>query len=807
MIGKIISHYRIIKELGRGGMGVVYKAEDTKLKRIVALKFLPLELTRDPEAKERFILEARAASALDHQNICTIHEINETQPADGEPGEGQLFIVMTCYKGKTLKEKIKDKRLKIKEVIDIAGQIAQGLANAHAKGIVHRDIKPANIFITDEGVVKILDFGLAKLAGPTKLTKTGTTVGTVSYMSPEQARGEKVDHRTDIWSLGVVLYEMATGQLPFKSEYEQAIVYSITNEEPELVTNLRTSVPLELEWIINRALAKKPEERYQNVDDLLVDLKKVNEDLKNGEKTTVKDNDKGKVVYVGRFILPIIILLAIIIVITGYFIYRENKLKKSEDKAISKIEKTVEKKWENSIAVLPFTDMSPKKDQEYFCDGMAEDIIMKLSNIEKLKVISRTSVMRYRDTDKFIKEIGKELGVTAILEGSIRKEKDNIRISAQLSNVEDGFQLWAGSYDRKLESVFDIQREISEKIAEALKMKLTLKEKEHLQKKPTESLEAYNLYNLGRIFYFQRTLSSYQKAIEYFNQAIRVDSNYALAYAGLADTYSWLGFFGFSEELSPHKAFKKAKAAALKALEIDDELVEAITAYAAICWKYDLDIKKAEREIQKALLLNPGYAEAHREYSEILTLQGHYEQSIEEMKHAQILAPVSPYYISYLSWAYMMAHRYNQAIDKAKQAIDMDPDFPNTYFYLGLAYLWNGQHEEGIALLKRTLEKSGTNWLVLGFLGYAYGISGKKNEAKRILTDILNQYDQNFISPVVIANIHAGLDNRKQALDWLERAYEERWSQLAYIKASRFWDNIRTEPRFQALLKKIGLEK
>ncbi len=798
MIGKTISHYRIIDQLGTGGMGVVYKAEDTILKRTVALKFLPPELTRDPEAKTRFIREAQAASSLDHPNICTIYEIDETP-------EEQLFIVMGYYQGKTLKDKIKDEKLKIKEAVDYTIQIAQGLARAHEQGIVHRDIKSANIIITDRGEVKILDFGLAKLAGQVQLTKVSSTLGTIAYMSPEQLSGKEVNHRTDIWSLGVVLYEMITGQLPFKGEYEQAIIYSILNEEPESLSIIRSDIPSALEQVIKKTISKNLGGRYQNLDQLLSDVKHVKEDLKTEEKTKPTAKEKSKVTYARKFILPVIILLAIIIIISVYFTFIVKNNKKYDNKIIDKIEEHIEAKWKYSIAVLPFKDLSPQKDQQYFCDGIIEDIMMKLSKVEKLKVISRSSVMHYRNTDKYVKEIGTELGVANILEGSIRKEKDKIRINAQLVNVEDGFQLWAESYDRKLESVFDIQSEIAEKIAESLEIELSLEEKGQLQKKSTENLEAYNLYNLGRIFYYQRTISSYQKAIEYFNQAIQVDSNYALAYAGLADTYSWLGFFGFSNVYSSHEAFEKSKTAALKSLKIDDQLVEAQTAYAAVCWKYDLDIKKAKREIQKALSLNPTYVEAHREYSEILTLLGHHEQSIEAMKHAQILAPVSPYYISYLAWAYMMARRYDIAIEQAKQAIEMDPDFPNTYFYLGFAYIGKGQYDKAIDLFKTALEKSGSNSLILSFLGYAYGKSGKIKEAEQILTEIMNQYQNNYISPVIIATVHAGLDNREQALDWLERAYKEGGSQLAYIKVSQLWDNIRTEPRFQALLNKIGL--
>ena len=468
MVGQTISHYKILEKLGEGGMGVVYKAEDTKLKRTVALKFLPPEFTRDKDAKERFSIEAQAAAALSHSNIVTVHEIDEC--------EDQIYIAIEYVKGQSLKDKIESGPLNINEALKIAIQVAEGLNEAHEKGIVHRDIKSANIMITDKGQVKIMDFGLAKLKGKSKLTKAGTTVGTTSYMSPEQSMGKDVDHRTDIWSLGVVLYEMITGQLPFKGEYEQAVVYSILNEEPEPVTGLRTGVPKELERIINKALEKNPSERYQHVQDIMIDIKGLR---------------------------------------------KKNKLRRLKGIHTDTGSKP-------SIAVLPFRDMSPQKDQDYFCEGIAEEIINALTQIEKLRVIARTSAFAYKGENIDAREIGKKLDVETLLEGSIRKAGNRLRITAQIINVADGSHLWSEKYDREMEDIFAIQDEITLTVVDNLKIKLLGKEKENIVKHHTDNQEAYNSYLKGRYFWNRRYKIGYRMALEHFQQAIEKDPFFVL---------------------------------------------------------------------------------------------------------------------------------------------------------------------------------------------------------------------------------------------------------------------------------------
>jgi len=556
MMGKIISHYKILKKIGEGGMGEVYLAEDTKLDRKVALKFLPKRFTNvganGDSPKERFFREARAAAALNHPNIVTIYEINEY--------EDQTYIAMEYIEGETLKDKITSGTLLLTKVVDYAIQICEGLQKAHAAGIVHRDIKPQNIIINRDGQVKILDFGLAKLKGVSQLTKESSTLGTVNYMSPEQIQGLDVNQRTDIWSLGVVLYEMITGQLPFKGDYEHAVVYSILNEEPEPLSKLRPDVPSELERIVGNALAKSENERYDNVEALLEDLKAL--------KRLLKSN-----------------LL----------------LEKASDKASKP-----------SIAVLPFRDMSSQKDQEYFCEGIAEELINALVKLDGLRVAARTSAFQFKDSDSDIKKIGLKLQVETVLEGSIRKAGDQIRITAQLINVTDGFHLWSEKYDRKLQDIFAIQDEISLAIVDKLEVKLLGHDRTALVRRHTVDQEAYNLYLKGLYFWNRRLEGGMRKAMAFFQQAIEKDPDYALAHVGIADVYNITGYLGF---LSPAEAFPKAKTAAEKALAIDNKLGEA---HASLAWAttcYDWNWSSAEKLYLRAIELNPQYGTAHEWYA------------------------------------------------------------------------------------------------------------------------------------------------------------------------------------------------
>jgi serine/threonine protein kinase len=523
MIGKTISHYKILEKLGEGGMGDVYKAEDTKLKRTVALKFLPLELTRDKEMKKRFIHEARAASALDHPNVCTVFEIDETK-------EGQMFICMGYYEGETVEERIKQGPLEIDETLNITIQIAQGLDKAHKKTIIHRDIKSANIIITKDNTVKIVDFGLAKLTGQTRVTKDGSTLGTVAYMSPEQTLGKNVDHRTDIWSLGVVMYEMLTGLTPFQGDYEQAVIYSIMNEKPKPPTGIRTGIPMELEQIVNKAMAKEPKERYQHLDELIVDLKHVKQELEKG-RTEARAIPHERIPIWKQPIPIVITSLVIIISAIGFFVLGE------KDKMLTP---DVNGK---SIAILPFKTIGNSVEDENFSDGIHDDILTQVAKIYGLKVVSRTSVMRYKDTDKSMSEVAQELGVETILEGSVRRVGEKVRIVTQLINAKTDEHLWAETYDRDYTDIIAVQTDVAQKIALALKVALTPEEIKSTKNVATENIEAYEYFRRGRYYWNTKSdLEGNMQAAELLDKAVELDSSFTLAmiiFPGILHKKGW----------------------------------------------------------------------------------------------------------------------------------------------------------------------------------------------------------------------------------------------------------------------------
>ncbi len=742
MIGKSVSHYKILEKLGGGGMGVVYKAEDTKLARTVALKFLPPELSHDREAKRRFIQEAQAASALDHNNICTIHEIDESK-------EGRIFIVMACYEGKTLKEVIGEGPMKIGDAVDIAIQTAKGLAKAHQTGIVHRDIKPANIFITNDNVVKIVDFGLAKLAKRSGLTKSGTTVGTVAYMSPEQARGDPVDGRTDIWSLGIVLYEMLVGRPPFEGEYEQAVIYSILNEDAESIAAARSEIPVELELIVQRALQKDSGERYENFNEFLADLEILKKKLPAGRGA-------------------------------------------------------VHEQPPPSIAVLPFVNMSADPENEYFSDGLAEDLINALSKIKDFRVAARTSTFSFKGEKVDIREIGRKLKVETVLEGSVRKAGSRLRITAQLVNVRDGYHLWSDQYDRVDADVFDIQDEITMAIVGALKVKLLAGDNQAVTKRYTQNIEAYNLYLKGRYYWNKMTIDTYRKAIEQFQQAIELDPAYALAYTGLADSYTGLGDAGLSA-IPPKEAFSKANVAVKRALEIDDALAEAHTSLGHLKM-HDFDWTGAEREYKRAIELNPNYATTYHMCGFHYSLMERHAEAITTLKRALELDPVSLGINTDLGVIFYFARRYDQAIAQYRKTLEMDPGFVRAYVTLASVYGQKGMFRDAADSIQKAIVLSGDRSKI-AVLGRIHALSGKRDEALTLIDELRELSKQRYISPYCMALIYASLDEKDRAMDLLHKAYMEHVSELIYLKVDPYLDNLRSDPRFIVLLEKIGLEK
>jgi serine/threonine-protein kinase len=733
MLGKTISHYKILEKLGQGGMGVVYKAEDTKLKRTVALKFLPSELTRDADAKARFIQEAQAAGALDHPDICTIHEIDETE-------DGRLFIAMALYEGETLKKKIERGPLDIDEAVEIAMQVARGLGRAHEAGIVHRDIKPANIIITKDGVAKILDFGLAKLAGQTKLTKAGSMLGTVAYMSPEQARGDAVDHRTDIWSLGVVLHEMLTGTRPFTSEYDQAVVYSILNEEPDSLKSLRPEIPIELDQAAAKTLRKDPGERFQSM---------------------------------GAFV-----------------------------SALSGISRPGTEKASPSIAVLPFVNMSPDPENEYFSDGLSEELINALSKLESLHVTARTSAFRFRGKELDIREIGRLLNVATVLEGSVRKAGNRIRITAQLIDVADGYHIWSEKYDRELDDVFMVQDEISLAIVGKLKVKLLGKEKQKLVKRYTDNLEAYDLYLQGRFLMRKLTEESIKKSLDYFHRAIQEDQEYALAYFGIAEAYVGPANLGLTPS---RESIPRAKTAALKALELDDELAEAHAILGFISLSYDWDWPAAERQCKRAIELNPNCAEAHYPYSNYLSVLGRHEEAAAEAKRALDLDPLSGITNANMAHVLYAARRYDEAIEHCGKALRIEPDSFYPHFHLWRSFTEKKMYKEaldecrkafaflGFNVIPRAAERSLQEPLYREAMGAAAQMALEQSKTK-------------YLWPALMICLYAYAQLDDDMFRWLGKSIEERDLAAFVYGTDPMLDRARSDPRFIALLRKMGLQ-
>ncbi len=657
MIGKTISHYKILEKLGEGGMGIVYKAQDTKLDRIVALKFLPQHLTADAVEKERFIHEAKAASALSHTNITTIHEIDEF--------DGQMFIVMEYCEGRTLKQVIEKEALSIKKVLDIGIQVCEGLAMAHEKGIVHRDIKSDNIMLTPRGQVKIMDFGLAKLKGATKLTKTRSTLGTLAYMSPEQAQGEEVDSRSDIFSFGVVLYELLTGKLPFGGEHQAAIIFSIINEQPQQVARYNNKVSAELERIVFKALAKDREERYQHADELLADLRHEKKSLEYVKTATLAQPVETQKPLKKKMLPLVLAGLAVLILIVGYF----TLLSKKEPESGIKM-----------LAVLPFENLGAPE-QEYFADGITDEITTQLAKVSGLGVISRTSVLQYKDTKKTVQQIGRELGVQYVLEGTILWDKsevnNRVRINPQLIRVKDGTHVWAETYDRVLEQVFALQADIAEKVASALNITLLEAEQRYIAAKPTENLEAYEYYLRGEdYFIYGKGEKDVRIAIEMYEKVVKLDPAFALAYARLSWAHSWLYWFYWD---NTDERLNKAKEAVDKALKLKPDLPEAHLALGYYYYWGSWDYDRALEQFAIAQKGQPNNSDLLAAISFVQRRQGKFEQAVTNLKKAAELDPRAYDKADEVATTYRLMRKYAEAEYYLDRVISLAPDWPVAY--------------------------------------------------------------------------------------------------------------------------------
>jgi serine/threonine protein kinase/lipoprotein NlpI len=731
----IAKKYKIIEKLGEGGMGVVYKAKDTRLDRTVALKFLPPELTKDEEAKKRFIQEAKAAAALNHPHICTIYEIDEA--------EEQTFISMEYIEGQSLKDKLKDGPLSIDEAKDTALQVATGLEKAHKKGIVHRDIKPANIMINDEGQAKITDFGLAKLSWGVDLTKPSTIMGTVAYMSPEQARGEEVDHRTDIWSLGAMLYEMLTGTRPFKKDKEPALIYSILNDEPRPIVSLRSEIPSHILHLIKKALTKKAAERHQNVGEIIQDLK---------QSTPI--------------VFP---------------------------------------KTDKSIVVLPFDDMSPNKDNEYFSDGLTEEIISDLSMIHNLLVISRSSAMTYKGTKKKIKEIGQELNVQYVLEGSVRKAGNNLRITAQLIDAENDVHLWAEKYNGTLEDVFDIQEEVSQSIVNALKIRLTSKEKKKMTARPIDNASAYDCYLRAYREIMSFSKDRLEHALKLLHNGIEIIGENAVFYAGIAFTHFQYANLGIEQE----KHIEKAEEFLTKAFNLESELAEAYLVSGWINQVFHGNAHKAMAQFQRAHSIKP-------EDPEIMTSLGWGYVLVGRMDTAMSLAdrtikidPINPMNYSMKEGIlHFFQGQFNLAIKPLLDMYKLLPESSMWQFWKALVLLYNDRPKESFDFINKCVKEPGQDALAQMAIFLKYVLKGNRDKLSDLLTpDYIKAAQRDCQFSWHMASFYSYLDDKDRSLDWLENAVDRGFINYPFLNEhDKLLDNIRGEPRFKKLMERVKRE-
>jgi serine/threonine-protein kinase len=746
---QLLSHYRLVEKLGEGGMGVVWRATDTRLDREVAVKLLPEDLEADPDRLASFIREAKLVAALSHPNIVTIHSIEEAA--------GHHFLVMELVRGLTLDRIIPEDGLPLPRFFELGLAIADAVGAAHGRAVIHRDLKPRNIMVDEEGRVKVLDFGLARLHRATRadddhgistqtLSSRGGFEGTVSYMSPEQVHGDPPDHRSDLFSLGGILYEMATGCRPFTGRTVAAVIAAILRDDPPAVTELRPVLPRQLERILRHALQKDPQRRFQSVVDLRNELADLREEIAGGAPC------------------PAI----------------------------------------RSLAVLPLDDLAGDPDQAFFADGMTDALISNLARIRALKVISRTSVMQYKGVKKPLPVTARELGVDAVVEGSVLRAGRRVRVTAQLIDAARDRLLWTETYDREVGDVLTLQSEIARGIAQRIEVEVTPQERAHLARAGRRiDLAVHEAYLKGRYFWHKRTAESVRHGLLCFEEAVRLDPSHAPAHAGIADSYIVDG--GRYLDVPPKIAYARARAAALRAIELEDSLAEAHNSLAAVLTDYDWDWAGADREYRRSIELNPNYVTAHSWYAEHLSRMGRHAEAVAEARRALELDPVSTFSSMLVAWILYFARRYDEAIGQATKTLELDPEYVTALRILGWAYEESGRLEEAIAAHRKACELTQHRPNFEAQLGRAFALAGRTDEAREVLAGLAKVSAESYVSAFDIAIIHTALGDRERAFEWLERAFEERSDHLPYLGVNPRVDALRGDPRFRDLLARMGL--
>jgi serine/threonine protein kinase/tetratricopeptide (TPR) repeat protein len=827
----IISHYRIVSRLGAGGMGEVYLAEDIRLGRRVALKLLPAQFIKDEDRLRRFEQEARAASALNHPNIITIHEVGVE--------DGTHFIATEFIEGETLRQRMRRAPVGLGEALDVAIQVANALAAAHQVGIVHRDIKPENIMLRPDGYVKVLDFGIVKLtekfsgqrpaeseaagAAAPVLTEANIVMGSPSYMSPEQARGVAVDGRTDIFSLGVIIYEMVAGRRPYEGPTVSDIIVAILERQPPPLAACAPGVSPRLEKVVAKALAKDREARYQTITDMLADLKRqkrrvdfeagldesvppdfhseptvpiaARQDshatvkelgVPSGQIDTTRATSSAEyiVTEIKQHKLGLITAAGIIMAAAAAFLLMRGGGGHPID----------------SIAVLPFVNETADPNTEYLSDGITESLINNLSQSRSLKVMSRNSVFRYKDRDVSPEAAARDLGVHGVLTGRIVQRGDNLTISIELVDARDNTHVWGEQYSRKMSEIISMQEEIARQISEKLQLRLSREDRGRVGKRYTDNSEAYQLYLRGRFYWNKRTEESLRKGLDYFNQAIEKDPGYALAYVGVANCYAMLAEL---EASPPKELYPKVKAAAARALEIDDTLAEAHTSLAAVN-EYEWNWSAAEDQYRRAIELNPNYETAHHWYAAYLTSRLRSDEAMREINLALGLDPLSLIINTSVGRVLFGARQYDKAIEQLKKTLDLDPNFAEARFQIAMAYEQKRMYDDAIREFQKSVELY-NDPAMMAWVARAYAASGRRADAEQALADLMEMSRQKYISPYPLATVFAALGDKERALEWLEKVYQERSYYVVWLNVDPVFDAIRSDWRFQDLLRRVGL--